>query len=278
MSDAPIPERGGKSIGVLLREARESRGESREEAARVTRIGRNYLAALEEDSFDKLPSPAYVKGFLRVYGKHLGLSADDLIRRYEECPPSDSDAGRGEDGRVAAPPMVRVVSPIRNRWMIPLVLLVLVLITATIIPQREHSPVPRAPEQGPAKAVSPPQPVQSPLSSVTVAPLPAPRETPAEMPEAMPPEAAVSATGGMVLKLKVNQDCWLNITIDGVVSQQYDLKAGDLIEWKGERSFSLDLGNAGGVEAEFNGKVLPAFGDVGKTAHVILPAEHSGEQ
>jgi hypothetical protein len=82
----------------------------------------------------------------------------------------------------------------------------------------------------------------------------------------------------VVLKLKVNQDCWLSITIDGSVSQQYDLKAGDLIEWKGERFFSLDIGNAGGVEAEFNGKALPPFGEIGKTAHVLLPAEHGGEQ
>ncbi|MRR36492.1 helix-turn-helix domain-containing protein [bacterium] len=279
MSDAPTPQGGGTSIGILLRGARESRGESREDAARVTRIGKNYLAALEEDSFDKLPSPAYVKGFLRVYGKHLGLSPDDLIDRYEERLTPAPAMEPGEGGGVP-PVAARVSVPIRNRWMIPLLLLALVLITATIIPQRESVPVRPAYEQAPSKALLPPSPVQSPISSAATVPPPPPQVAPAETPEGMPPETAVSASaaGGIVLKLRVNQDCWLNITIDGSVSQQYDLKAGDLIEWKGERFFSLDIGNAGGVEAEFNGKVLPPLGEIGKTVHVMLPAEHAVEQ
>ena len=281
MSEAPTPERGGTSIGSLLREARESRGESREDAARVTRIGISYLAALEEDSFDKLPSPAYVKGFLRVYGKHLGLSPDDLIDRYEmRLIPASSQEQRDE-GDGASRPAPRVSVPIRNRWLIPLFLLVLVLITATIFPQREEpAPVPPGFEQAPAQAVLSSPPVQAPITSAAAAPASKSQELPAESPEEMPPEVAgsIPAAAGVVLKLKVNQDCWLNITIDGSVSQQYDLKAGDLIEWKGERVFSLDIGNAGGVEAEFNGKALPPFGEIGKTAHVLLPAEHGGEQ
>lgn len=279
MTDASTPERGGKSIGILLREARESRGESREEAARVTRIGKNYLAALEEESFDKLPSPAYVKGFLRVYGKHLGLSPDELIERYEKKLTLGRAMEQGEAGG-ALPPFARVPVSIRNRWMIPLFLLGLVLITATIMPQREPAPARSAPEQAPVKALLPSPPVQLPVSTVAAAPLPTPQEVQVESEEGPSPETIVSppVAGGMVLKLRVNQDCWLNITIDGAVSQQYDLKAGDLIEWKGERFFSLDLGNAGGVEAEFNGKALPSFGEAGETAHVILPPEYSEER
>ena len=91
----------------------------------------------------------------------------------------------------------------------------------------------------------------------------------------MPPEPPVvpAAEGGAILKLKVNQDCWLNITIDGAVSQQYDLKAGDLIEWKARETIALDLGNAGGVEGVFNGKPLASFGETGKVAHVVLKAD-----
>jgi len=279
VSDASTPERGGTSIGILLREARESRGESLEDAARVTRIGKGCLAALEEDSFDKLPSPAYVRGFLRVYGKHLGLSPDELIQRYERSLAPDPAEGRGESGGGAPPPAVRVAAPIRNRWIVPLVLLVLVLVTATIIPQRDPPPAPPAPKQVPVEALSPPPFVQAPLSSATAGPPPVSREVPTEQQGTnADPAVSAPATAGMVLKLKVNQDCWLNITIDGAVSQQYDLKAGDLIEWKGERFFSLDLGNAGGVEAELNGQALPSFGEVGTTAHVILPAEYSEKQ
>jgi hypothetical protein len=77
---------------------------------------------------------------------------------------------------------------------------------------------------------------------------------------------------GIVLKLKVVQDSSLQMTIDGSVSQQYDLKAGDLIEWKGEKTFSLDLGNAAGVEGELNGVSLKSFGEAGKPAHLVIRA------
>ena len=90
--------------------------------------------------------------------------------------------------------------------------------------------------------------------------------------ELVTPAEPTPQPGGIVLKLKVNQDCWLNITIDDTVSQQYDLKAGDLIEWKGEKVFALDLGNPGGVEAEFNGKPLKPLGERGKPVHVMLKA------
>ncbi len=70
------------------------------------------------------------------------------------------------------------------------------------------------------------------------------------------------ASPGVYLKLKVDRDSGLTITIDGALTQRYDLKAGDLIEWKGERSISVDIESPGGVKAEVNGKplALPAEG------------------
>ena len=44
-------------------------------------------------------------------------------------------------------------------------------------------------------------------------------------------------------------------------------------QWKGEKVFALDIGNAGGIEGEFNGKPLGSFGEAGKTAHVTLKAQ-----
>jgi len=63
-----------------------------------------------------------------------------------------------------------------------------------------------------------------------------------------------------------------------MITQHYDLKAGDLIEWKGEKGFAIDLENAGGVEAELNGKMLAPFGKKGVPAHVELGAEGEGQK
>lgn len=258
------------SVGPYLRESRESRGISLEEAARVTRIGKNYLAALEGEMFDTLPNTAYVKGFLRAYAAFLGLSGDETVAMYERAlspvplHTPEQNGGPGEAG-TGKPAAYR-----RSRWVVPLVLLVLVLAAAYIFDDKGTTSA-KAPlsTDAPPPAPAPVQPPRSSAQGPTAAPEPSADKGKVDL----RPANADPKGGGIVLKLKVNQDSWLSITIDGMVSQQYDLKAGDLIEWKGDRVFALDLGNGGGIEAEFNGKPLQPFGEPGKPAHVVLKAD-----
>jgi cytoskeleton protein RodZ len=65
-------------IGERLRSAREALGLSLEEVEAATRIRRSYLQALEQEAFDRLPGPAYARGFLRAYATHLGLRPEDI--------------------------------------------------------------------------------------------------------------------------------------------------------------------------------------------------------
>jgi hypothetical protein len=83
---------------------------------------------------------------------------------------------------------------------------------------------------------------------------------------------------GVVLKIRALQAGYLKLTIDDEISQHYDLMAGDLIEWKADKVFKLDLENAGGVEAELNGKLLKPFGEKGSPAQVVLSAGYDGEK
>lgn len=264
-------EWSGKTVGTILREARESRGVSIDEAARVTRIGKSYLAALEADHHDKLPNPAYAKGFMRIYAGFLGLSGDILISRFEESIGIQANSVPEKQPSVSVEEK-RSVFRGKGRWYIPLLLLFLVVVLSLFWGEREEKTKFPQPVTPPLPQVVPPTPLQDALSSAK-SPVP---------PAAVPPvgEARENAADrprpqvkGLILRLKVNQESMLGITIDNSFFQQYDLRAGDLIEWKGERTFSLDLSNAGGVEAELNGKPLPAFGGVGKSAHVVLNAE-----
>jgi hypothetical protein len=74
-------------IGSTLREARmRARIDITEVEAR-TKIRAKYLRAIENEEWDLLPGPVYVKSFLRTYGDYLGLDSrmlvDDYKRRYE---------------------------------------------------------------------------------------------------------------------------------------------------------------------------------------------------
>jgi cytoskeleton protein RodZ len=71
-------------LGQILRQARENKGLSLEEAHEETRINAQYLEALENGDYSILPSTTHTRGFLRNYGRFLGLDPDPLIERYSQ--------------------------------------------------------------------------------------------------------------------------------------------------------------------------------------------------
>ena len=97
-------------IGNSLREARLRQGLEFPELEQATKIRGKYLRALEQEEFEQLPGPTYVKGFLRSYAEYLGLDGQLYVDEYnsrflvgeEEAPfkPRRSSAGRGQHRRV----------------------------------------------------------------------------------------------------------------------------------------------------------------------------------
>jgi len=71
------------SIGQQLRQRREEQAISLDQASQATHIRLHYLEALEADQFDRLPSSAQLRGFLRAYGEYLKLNTLDLIQTLE---------------------------------------------------------------------------------------------------------------------------------------------------------------------------------------------------
>jgi Helix-turn-helix domain/RodZ C-terminal domain len=69
-------------IGNSLREARYRQQLELTEIEQATKIRARYLRALEEESFDVLPAPTYVKGFLRTYADYLGLDGQLYVDEY----------------------------------------------------------------------------------------------------------------------------------------------------------------------------------------------------
>jgi cytoskeleton protein RodZ len=69
-------------IGSSLREARIRHGYDLAEAEAATKIRTKYLNALEEERFEVLPAPTYVKGFLHSYAEFLGLDGQLYVDEY----------------------------------------------------------------------------------------------------------------------------------------------------------------------------------------------------
>ena len=80
--EPPTPD-AGTPVGSQLSAARLRLGWTLEEAAARTRLHHNVLRNLEAGRFDKLPSLAYTRGFLRIYSRELGLDPKNILREFQ---------------------------------------------------------------------------------------------------------------------------------------------------------------------------------------------------
>jgi cytoskeleton protein RodZ len=301
----------GRELGALLRAKREDMGLTYAQISEQIRVSSRYLEALENEDWDSLPSPTFIKGFIRSYARVLGFSEEGLIALYQEtAPPSQ--------------PMAKPLPalPKKKRAGLYLVLVFAVLAAGVAVYHWiEHSTFRGKPaEKGSALPaderldVTPADPEalsekeKAPSNEAQQSPGPletardlsqkgqptAPRSegtgsidkpaeaTPRGEDPASPSEkaalseagkpapdmapAAESDTPPLVLNASVKERTWVRVTIDGERPKEYIFDAGSSPEWRAHKGFELLIGNAGGIDLNFNGK---KFGDLGKRGQVI---------
>lgn len=71
-----------RTVGQILQEERERKLYTLDEIEKITKIRKELLEALEKDEYQKLPPPTFVQGFIKNYGKFLGLDTQKLLAIY----------------------------------------------------------------------------------------------------------------------------------------------------------------------------------------------------
>jgi cytoskeleton protein RodZ len=71
-------------LGQCFKRAREGRGWTLEQAAAKTRILPEYLRAVEEDNYERLPEEVFAKGFVRSYARLLSLDETEVLHKFNE--------------------------------------------------------------------------------------------------------------------------------------------------------------------------------------------------
>lgn len=281
------------SLGPYLRGLREAKGMSLDDIARSTRVGRRHLEALESDTFNELPAPVFVKGFIRAYCEFLDAPPDEALALYRET-----------TGEVASSqgPLRPLMAP-RSRWAGPLAISIVLFVAlgaslfalrmgvqsarknTAAAPAREEVRTLPTPAPGPGKtgavAASAPAPTQAPVAplgspAATVSPPPvAAAPAPSAVPSAA--SAAEARPGGQRLVVRAVEPTWLRVQVDdGQVAEEL-LQTGAVREWSAARRFILTVGNAGGIEIDLNGKRIPPLGNSGVVIQrLVLPQEPSG--
>ena len=103
-----------ETLGQELRRLREQRGWTLEAAAQITKIKAEQLHDLEADNYDNFPSVAYVRGFVRIYARALGLDDRKVLAKLEGRFDEEEDFA-SLPPLEAMPPVTKVRQPVMRR-------------------------------------------------------------------------------------------------------------------------------------------------------------------
>jgi cytoskeleton protein RodZ len=282
-------------IAELLRQAREQRGLTTEQAAADSGVPLRYARQLEGDprAAAGVSDELYLVPFLRRYAAFLGVDAEQLLPDF---------LGHVQEVPGLATPRVPLRYPARAvRLWRPAATMVAVAGAALFIVR--HSPERPALEDEPWSepavrdtdtAGAPAEPVAVvaaadataeatgvPPGAVSASPAPPPGAEPT--PERLAPVVdgamvaakegsgasvanAKSGGGGNPRELRVvaKEETWLAVGIDGAAKKEFTLRAGESHTWTANDAFSLTVGNAGGITVVLDGRELPPLGGSGQ--------------
>jgi cytoskeleton protein RodZ len=233
-------------LGERFRAAREARGLSLSDVSEQIRIRSLYLAAIEDENWDAIGAPVYVRGFLRTYARFLGLDSEEAVAAFNATLPA-APANEG-----AAP----AHSPTRLRsrpagWSSSFVVYTTAAVAVLLIAFVVYNELTMGRVQTAAPTVA--------QASVTPSPTPAARR---------PATPLGPADGTKSLALVLSAPSWLRVIVDGSVSMEGTFPAGTSKTFHGKNAL-VRIGNAGGVEVYVDGKDV---GKLGKSGDVVEQA------
>ncbi len=272
-----------------LKSIRQSKGLTLDDIARRTRIRSGFLEAIEEGSYHLLPERYYVETFIKVYAEALGVDSAPYVARYRQHLEQTGATTQKEPKReVKDKPAKPVARPaLTNRYYrLAGWALLLALVTAIIVfilyPRETVVEV-----SAPPLSALQPTGVSEPEKSATEAPSKgeadeksgtAQGQTEAgeqaqSQKEAAPTTAGEESKNKYTLSIEALELTWLRIKEDKQTPREYLLQPGETLNFQTAQRFEIDVGNAGGVQLNFQGKSLGAPGKRGEVVHLVLPGE-----
>lgn len=82
-AQGPVGFHTSTQIGKLFTLARRELNVSLHSVAQKIHVRATYLEAIERGDLDKLPSPLYAAGFIRLYARYVQLDGDEILRRLD---------------------------------------------------------------------------------------------------------------------------------------------------------------------------------------------------
>jgi cytoskeleton protein RodZ len=224
-------------IGTTLRQARERRQLGLDRCEAETKIRARYLRALEDEDFDVLPGPTFVRGFLRSYASHLGLDGQLFVDEYN----SRHFDPRDDDVFPRRRPTARERRNRKRESHIILIAIVAIVALAVLVIAAASYPGNTGKDDPPLPAATS-APTQSGVgnSALTVTTIAAP-ETTAEAPS----EVTVVAERACYVTVYEGEGTKGRVLFSDTLDP--DTKLSQVKLPRVEGGYTFELGNAGGV-------------------------------
>lgn len=287
-------------LGNLLRTKRENKRLSLERIAEITRLRVHFLEALENEEWEKLPARVFVKGFIRSYAQSVGFDAEEAINLFDKIAPAEE---------IVPKPLIGSVKRRKKaRYIVPSIVGVIILAVLLVLTWERYLPENRLilPEKSEEK-----KEVSTPVKGNTTEPeieesKPLPPEETEEgieseimdeetmvegvEKEAPPPSIEVEETASsdsdesVTPEIKkytltgiVNMTTYVKIYVDDNPPKEYIFQPGSRPQWIADKGFDVKVGNAAGIEFDFNGEMITDIGKFGKVKRLNFPEDFKSE-
>lgn len=287
-----------------LKTARENSGLTLKELFERTRVSVINLEAIENGDFHLLPVPLYARNFIKTYANALGVDSAPILQRYENYIQTlqAKEKNLAEESRPS--PLSETLN--RNKavlWIGCIFIVFMVISFVVSISYKTSMDLSQNSEtQRQTAAVQPPTPGTVNSENLTAAgdqPKPdtagtliqtsAPDKqaahqtadaqntgikTAAATPKKNDAKTEAPINAGieepLPLVIYASEETWIRIQEDDKEPVQVLLKPGEKISYKAAR-FNMDVGNAGGIRIQLNGKNIENLGKSGQVIHLRLP-------
>lgn len=240
-----------KELGFLLREARNQKLLSLEEAAAQTLIRVGLLSAIEAGNLRELPEPVYVQALLRQYANFLGLDGD----RLADSIPSSHFERTSEHSWKFVLPLLTQLRPM-HLYLIYIILMAVAVnsLSAVVENSRQReTPLAMLPPMQESVKVTTPQP--------TISPSPSP----------------VQRTQPIVVNVTFKSQSWIRAIADDKTLFEGVLEEGSQKTWTAQTKLSIRAGNAGAILVAFNEDKPQIMGNPGEVQELSF-TPNSGQE
>ena len=245
-------------IGGRLRRAREQRGLSLHDAARLTKLSTSVLQAIERNDFESLPHGVYRKAYLRTLAGEVGLNPNEIAGEYDNQFAPAIAPPVADRNTVLHEEWVRQLTPPPRRSLVTLVSVVAAVawfawprpVEPTVTTPGRHIEI-RTPLENSA-------PVSGGRIRGTAEPIATRRQADA------PLRIEMAATGW----------CWVAAETDGQRVLYRLVEPGERLVLEAHRLISLRLGDAGAVTLSINGGPRRSPGRDGAVAVVEVTPDN----